>query len=145
MESMQMMEDIVNIYMPDFKYWSNERSKKYLKAKDYPEAARAIIKKIHRQVGDLVFDEIGLAKRGVLLRHQVIPDGLEDAENIMEFLAEEISPNTYINIMDQYSPSGKVSEKKYQEINRHPHSNELETVEKIARQNGLRRFDQRAV
>ena len=74
-----------------------------------------------------------------------MPDGLEDAENIMEFLAEEIFPNTYINIMDQYSSSGKVSEKKYQEINLCPHSNELGTVEKIARQKGLQRFDQRAV
>jgi putative pyruvate formate lyase activating enzyme len=84
-----------------------------LKAKDYPEVARAVIKEMHRQVGDLVLDENGLAKRGVLLRHLVMPDGLEDAENIMECLAEEISPNTYINIMDQYFPSGKVSEKKF--------------------------------
>jgi putative pyruvate formate lyase activating enzyme len=144
-ESMKMMEGIVDIYMPDFKFWNNKRSKKYLKAKDYPEAARAIIKEMHRQVGDLVFDENGLAKHGVLLRHLVIPDGLEDAESIMEFLAEEISPNTYLNIMDQYFPSVKVSEKKYQEINRRAHSNELETVEKIARQNGLHRFVQLAV
>ena len=140
-----MMEGIVDIYLPDFKYWNNKRPQKYLKAKDYPEAARAIIKEMHRQVGDLVFDENGLAKRGVLLRHLVMPDGLEDAENIMEFLAEEISPNTYLNIMDQYFPSVKVSEKKYQEINRRAHSNELETVEKIARQKGLQRFDQRAL
>jgi putative pyruvate formate lyase activating enzyme len=75
-----------------------------LKAKNYPEAARAIIKEMHRQVGDLVLDENGLAKFGVLLRHLVIPDGLEDAENIM----------------DQYFPSGKVSEKKYKDINRRP-------------------------
>jgi putative pyruvate formate lyase activating enzyme len=66
---------------------------------------------MHRQVGDLVLDKNGLAKRGVLLLHLVIPDGLEDAKNIMEFLAEEISPNTYVNIMDQYFPSGKMSKK----------------------------------
>lgn len=145
MESLQMMEGIVDIYMPDFKYWSNERSQKYLKAKDYPEVARAVIKEMHRQVGDLAFDENGLAKRGVLLRHLVMPDGLEDAEKIMEFLAKEISTDTYINIMGQYFPAGKVSEKKYQEINRRPHSQELETAEKIARQYGLKRFDLRAV
>jgi putative pyruvate formate lyase activating enzyme len=145
-ESIQMMEGIIDIYMPELKYWSTtERSPKYLKAKDYPEAARAVIKEMHRQVRDLVLDENGLAKRGVLLRHLVMTDGLEDAENIMEFLAEEISPNTYVNIMDQYFPSGKVSEKKYQEINRSPHSNKLETVEKIARQKGLQRFDQLAL
>ena len=139
-----MMEGIVDIYMPDFKYWSNERSQKYLKAKDYPEAARTVIKEMYRQVGDLVFDENGLAKRGVLMRHLVMPDGLEDAEKIMEFLAKEISPDTYVNIMGQYFPAGKVSEKKYQEINRRPNSQELETAETIARQYGLQRFDQRS-
>jgi putative pyruvate formate lyase activating enzyme len=72
-----------------------------LKAKHYPEAVRAIIKEMHRQVGDLVFDENGLAKRRVLLLHLIMLDGLEDAEKIMEFPAEEISPNTYLNIMDQ--------------------------------------------
>ena len=143
MESMRMMEGIVDIYMPDFKYWSNERSQKYLKAKDYPETARTEIKEMHRQVGDLVLDENGLAKRGVLLRHLVMPDGLEDAENIMGYLSKEISADTYLNIMSQYFPAGKVSEIKYQEINRRPYSQELATVEKIARQCGLHRFDQR--
>ena len=143
MESMRMMEGIVDIYMPDFKYWSNERSQKYLKAKDYPETARTVIKEMHRQVGDLVLDENGLAKRGVLLRHLVMPDGLEDAENIMGYLSQEISADTYLNIMSQYFPAGKVSEIKYQEINRRPYSQELATVEKIARQCGLHRFDQR--
>ena len=143
MESMQMMEGIVDIYMPDFKYWSNERSQKYLKAKDYPETARTVIKEMHRQVGDLVLDENGLAKRGVLLRHLVMPEGLEDAENIMKYLSKEISADTYLNIMAQYFPAGKVNEIKYQEINRRPHSQELATVEQIARQCGLYRFDQR--
>ena len=76
MENMKMMEGIVDIYMPDFKYWSKERSQKYLNAKNYPEAARTVIKEMHRQVGDLAFDENGLAKHGVLLRHLVMPDEL---------------------------------------------------------------------
>ena len=143
MESMQMMEGVVDIYMPDFKYWNNERSQKYLKAKDYPEAARTVIKEMHRQVGDLVLDENGLAKRGVLLRHLVMPDGLEDTENIMEFLVEEISIDTYVNLMGQYFPSGKVSEKKYHELNRRPQSRELTAAEEIARRKGLHRFDRR--
>jgi len=143
MESIQMMAGVVDIYMPDFKYWNNERSQKYLKAKNYPEAARAVIKEMHRQVGDLVLDENGLAKRGVLLRHLVMPDGLEDTENIMEFLVKEISTDTYVNIMGQYFPSGKVSEKKYHEINLRPQPQELATAEKIARQKGLHRFDHR--
>jgi putative pyruvate formate lyase activating enzyme len=140
MEIMQMIEDIINIYMPDFKYWNNERSKKYLKAKDYPEAARAVIQEMHRQVGDLVLDENGLAKRGVPLRHLVMLDGLEETKNIMEFLVKEVSTDTYVNIMGQYFPSGKVSKKNYQEINRRPHSQELVLAEKIARQKDLHRF-----
>ena len=143
MESIKMMEGIVDIYMPDFKYWSNERSQKYLKAKDYPETARKVIKEMYRQVGDLVFDENGLAKRGVLVRHLVMPDGLEDAENIIGYLSKEVSTDTYLNIMSQYFPAGKVSEKKYQEINRRPHTQELANVEKIALQYGLHRFDYR--
>ena len=82
-----------------------------MKAKDYPEAARTVIKELFKQVGDLVLDENGLAKRGVLLRHLVMPDGLEDAENILNFVAQEISVDTYINIMGQYFPTGKVREK----------------------------------
>ena len=74
MDSMRLMDGIVDIYMPDFKYWDNDRSKKYLKAKDYPETARTVIREMHRQVGDLVLDEYGLAKRGVLVRHLVMPD-----------------------------------------------------------------------
>ena len=143
MDSMRLMEGIVDIYMPDFKYWDNDRSRKYLKAKDYPETARTVIREMHRQVGDLVLDENGLAKRGVLLRHLVMPNNMEDTENIMAYLAGEISRDTYINIMDQYFPAGKVSEKKYGEINRRPFSQEVETSKKIARQKGLHRFDQR--
>ena len=99
LDSLRLMDGIVDIYMPDFKYWDNDRSQKYLKAKDYPETARTVIREMHRQVGDLVLDENGLAKRGVLVRHLVMPDNVEDTENIMAYLAEEISRDTYINIM----------------------------------------------
>ena len=140
MDSMRLMDGIIDIYMPDFKYWNSDRSQKYLKAKDYPETARTVIQEMHRQVGELKLDEKGLAKRGVLLRHLVMPDGREDTENIMKFLAEEISQDTYINIMGQYFPAGKVSEKKYSEINRHPNRSEIETANTIAQKNGLHRF-----
>ena len=144
MDSMRLMDGIIDIYMPDFKYWDNDRSKKYLKAKDYPETARAVIREMHRQVGDLLLDENGLAKRGVLLRHLVMPDNLEDTENIMAYIAREVSPNTYVNIMGQYFPAGKVSESKYSEINRRPRQAEIETAESISRQYGLYRFDKRS-
>lgn len=144
MDSMRLMDGIIDIYMPDFKYWDSGRSQKYLKAKDYPETARRVIREMHRQVGDLVLDENGLAKRGILLRHLVMPDNREDTENIMAYLAREISPDTYINIMGQYFPAGKVSEKKYGEINRRPTSSEIVTAKTIACQKGLHRFDKRS-
>ncbi len=144
MESMRLMDGIIDIYMPDFKYWDNDRSQKYLKAKDYPETARTVVQEMHRQVGDLLLDENGLAKRGVLLRHLVMPENLEDTENIMSYIAREVSPDTYVNIMGQYFPAGKVSESKYSEINRRPRKAEIETAESIAKQYGLHRFDKRS-
>ena len=101
------MDGIVDIYMPDFKYWSSDLSKRYLKTPDYPEAAREAFREMHRQVGDLVLDENGLAVRGLLVRHLVMPDGLEETRQIMGFLAE-LSRDTYVNIMAQYRPAGRV-------------------------------------
>jgi putative pyruvate formate lyase activating enzyme len=142
MDSMRLMEGIVDIYMPDFKYWDPEHSQKYLKARDYPETARTVIREMHRQVGDLLVDENGLAKRGVLVRHLVMP-GSPDVNEIMRFLAQEISTDSYLNIMDQYRPAGKVSEKRYSEINRPVSSTELENAFRVARKYQLHRFDAR--
>ncbi len=143
MESLKHMEGIVDIYMPDFKYWTEDEAKTYLKSPRYPEAAKAAIKEMHRQVGDLQFDEQGLAKRGVLVRHLVMPGALNETRRIMRFLAEVISPDTYVNIMDQYYPAGKVGSDKYVEINRHITSNELQGVFDAAKEAGLNRFDER--
>ena len=143
MESLKHMEGIVDIYMPDFKYWTEDEAKTYLKSPRYPEAAKAAIKEMHRQVGDLQFDEQGLAKRGVLVRHLVMPGALNETRRIMRFLADVISPDTYVNIMDQYYPAGKVGSDKYVEINRHITSNELQGVFDAAAEAGLNRFDER--
>ncbi|HIA32288.1 MAG TPA: radical SAM protein [Nitrospinaceae bacterium] len=143
MDSMRLMDGVVDIYMPDFKYWDSGLSKKYLIAKNYPDAARQVIKEMHRQVGDLVFDENGLAKRGILVRHLVMPGTIEDAQHIMRHLAREISPHTYVNVMSQYRPAGKVSEKKYPEINRKITHGEVEATVSIAKKEGLYRFDTR--
>jgi len=91
---------------------------KYLQAEDYPQAARAAIREMHRQVDDLRLDERGLALRGILVRHLVMPEGAAGTPDVMRFLAEEISPHTYVNIMAQYRPSWKVTEDKFPEINR---------------------------
>ncbi|NOX36697.1 MAG: radical SAM protein [Calditrichaeota bacterium] len=143
LESLQLMEGIVDIYMPDFKYWYPEKAKRYLKTDRYPEAARQAIKEMHRQVGDLQINEQGLATRGLLVRHLVMPGGLDDTREIMRFLAREISPHTYVNIMDQYRPEGKVNDRRYPEINRRITMEELEQAYQLAREAGLYRFDER--
>ena len=148
MESLHLLDGVVDIYMPDFKMWDERLSLRYLKAKDYPQAARQAFKEMHRQVGVLKMDENGLAKRGVLVRHLVMPDGLAGTADIMHFLAEELSPDTYVNIMDQYHPAGKVSAgtisgRKYEEINRRTTSSEVQQARKEAEKAHLWRFDQR--
>jgi putative pyruvate formate lyase activating enzyme len=143
LESIQSMEGIVDIYMPDFKFWDPELGKRYLKAKDYPEVARAAIKEMHRQVGPLVFDRHGLAKRGVLVRHLVMPGGIAEAREILRFLATEISPDTYVNIMAQYRPAGKVTAESYPEINRMVAPMEYREAIRIAYEEGLHRLDER--
>ncbi len=143
LSSLRLMDGLVDIYMPDFKYWDPARAKKYLKTDKYPEAARQAIKEMHRQVGDLVLDRHGLAVRGLLVRHLVMPGALEDTRQIMRFLAEEISPHTYINIMAQYHPAGKVGPQRYSEINRRITTEELRLAYQYAREAGLYRFDER--
>ncbi len=143
MESLELMDGIVDIYMPDFKYWSSERSKIYLKAEDYPEAARSAIKEMHRQVGPLVLDADGLARRGLLIRHLVMPGCLDETRAILEWIVTELGPDTYVNLMDQYYPAGKVSATQYAEINRRLTSREFEEAKAIARELGLRRLDER--
>ena len=138
LESIQLMEGIVDVYMPDFKYWSSDRSKTYMKAANYPEAARRAIKEMHRQVGDLVFDGDGIARRGLLIRHLVMPGCLDETRAILAWIAGELGPDTYVNVMDQYYPAGKVTGEKYPEINRGLTSEEFSAAQAIARDLGLR-------
>ncbi len=143
LESLRHMDGIIDVYMPDFKFWDPEVSKRLMKAKDYPEAARAAIKEMYRQVGHLTFDESGLARRGLLVRHLVMPGGLAETREIMHFLAQEVSPHTYVNIMAQYYPAGKVGPEKYSEINRRTSGEEYQKAVQIACEAGLTRFDER--
>jgi len=143
MESLVLLDGVVDIYMPDFKYWDAEVSLTYVKARDYAQSARRAIKEMHRQVGDLVIDERGLAKRGLMVRHLVMPKGLEETRQIMRFIAGEISTNTYVNIMAQYYPAGKVDENNYAEINRYITEEEYREAIEIAHGEGLFRLDPR--
>jgi putative pyruvate formate lyase activating enzyme len=143
LESLSLMDGMVDIYMPDFKYWSRERSKTYMQAGDYPDAARAAIKVMHQQVGPLVFDDDGLARRGLLVRHLVMPGSLDETRKILQWIAAELGRDTYVNLMDQYYPAGKVSGDRFPEINRRLTSTEYRDALTIARDLGLRRIDER--
>jgi putative pyruvate formate lyase activating enzyme len=143
MESLSLLDGIVDIYMPDFKFWDAKISLMYVKAKDYAESARRAIKEMHRQVGDLVVDGRGLARRGLMVRHLVMPMGLAETREIMRFIATEISMNTYVNIMAQYYPAGKVDDNNYPEINRHITETEYNEAVAIANEEGLFRLDPR--
>ena len=143
LESISLMDGIVDIYMPDLKYWSTEKSKTYLKAADYPDAARRAIKAMHDQVGTLVVDAEGLARRGVLLRHLVMPGSLDETRKILEWVASELGPGTYVNLMDQYYPAGKVSNERYADINRRLRRSEFTEAQGFALELGLQRLDAR--
>ena len=117
-----------------------EKSKYYLKTPEYPATARKVIKEMYRQVGDLIMDEQGLAQKGLLLRHLVLPGSPEESRNIFEFIANEISPATLVNIMGQYYPAGKVNDRRYPEINHRLKSGELAQAIELAKNAGLTRI-----
>ncbi|MGA2237159.1 MAG: radical SAM protein [Terriglobales bacterium] len=141
LDSLALMDGIVDIYMPDFKFWDAESGRRYAKAPDYPEAARRAIKEMHRQVGTLVTDEQGVALRGVLLRHLIMPCGVAGTPEIMNWISRELGPESYVSLMVQYHPACRVTEKQYPEINRCISPSELEHAVDAFRSAGLSRFD----
>jgi len=144
LESLRLMDGVVDIYMPDFKFWDSEMARRYLKAADYPETARAAIKEMHRQVGPLIFDADGVAKRGLLLRHLVMPGDICGTGEIMRWIAQELGADTYVNIMAQYRPAGGVSGTQYPEIDRCLTHDEFQRAVNVAREAGLFRLDGRS-
>ncbi len=138
LKSISLLDGIVDIYMPDLKYWSKERSRRYLMAEDYPAAALAAVREMHREVGYLTMDADGLATRGVLIRHLVMPGALDETRSLLTWIATELGPDTYVNLMDQYRPAGKVSAVRYAEINRPVSSEEFRAAWEIAQGLGLR-------
>ncbi len=141
MESLQVMDGLVDVYMPDFKLWDSQRSGHYLRARDYPEVARRTIAEMHAQVGVLRVDEEGLALRGLLIRHLVMPGMPDDTRDIMAWLAS-LSRDTYVNIMGQYYPAWKAeSDDRYADIGRRVYPGEMADAYKAAVQAGLWRLD----
>ncbi|MEW6326730.1 MAG: radical SAM protein [Thermodesulfobacteriota bacterium] len=141
LETIKLLDGIFDIYMPDFKYWDDAVAKRLSKAPHYAEVAKEAIKEMHRQVGDLTLDEQGVAQRGLLVRHLVLPEGLAGTREVMRFLAREISTNTYVNIMDQYRPCGEAY--KYPPLDRHITVDEYKEALRIAKEEGITRLDTR--
>jgi putative pyruvate formate lyase activating enzyme len=141
LEMLRLLDGVVDIYMPDMKYSDAANALRYSRAKDYPVINRLAVREMHRQVGDLVLDENGLAVRGLLVRHLVLPGGLAGTREIVHFLAEEISKNTYLNLMDQYRP--EYNAYRYPELNRRITREEYLQAVSLAQEAGLERLDRR--
>ncbi len=139
-ETLQLLDHIVDIYMPDFKFWDPDTADLTCQAEDYPQVAQAAIREMHRQVGDLVMDEQGIARRGLLVRHLVMPQGLAGTRQVMEFIAGEISINTYVNIMPQYRPCGELN--RTPQLQRAITRTEFNQALQAAKQAGISRLDE---
>jgi len=127
----------VDIYMPDFKYGADAEAQRLSGAREYTRWCRESLREMHRQVGDLAVNDRGVAVSGLLVRHLVLPRGLAGSREVIDFLAEEISPDTFLNVMDQYHPAYRAAE--VRELNRRVYRQEVEEVLAYARQKGLRR------
>ena len=137
--SLELLDGVVDIYMPDFKYMDTAAALKYSKAEGYPETAKAAIKEMHRQTGDLLIESRGIALRGILVRHLVLPGGIAGTHELVKFIAKEISKNTYINIMDQYHPCYRAS--KHPPLDRRITAQEYSEAVQMAEEAGLTRID----
>jgi putative pyruvate formate lyase activating enzyme len=140
-EALALLDGIVDIYMPDVKYGDSALARRYSKVRNYVEANQAAVREMHRQVGDLVLDENGVALRGLLVRHLVLPEDIAGTWKVLEFLAEEVSRDTYLNLMDQYRPCYRADE--YPELDRPVSGAEYADALATAERLGLRRLDRR--
>jgi putative pyruvate formate lyase activating enzyme len=140
-EALELLDGVIDIYMPDMKYSDRYIARRYSKIGNYPEVNRAAVKEMHRQVGDLVVDANGIAQRGLLVRHLILPHNLAGTSDIVRFLAEEVSVDTYLNLMDQYRPAYKIHGDP--QLNRPLKAEEYQEALELARSAGLRRLDQR--
>ena len=136
-ETLKFLEGVVDIYMPDMKYSRNEAGRRYSGVPDYWEVNKQAVKEMHRQVGDLEVDGSGVARRGLLIRHLVLPETVAGTEEVLEFIGDEISRNSYVNVMDQYRPCWDAY--KFEELERPITGEEYRRAVDTARQLGLDR------
>jgi len=136
-ETLKLLENIIDIYMPDIKYSINENALKYSGVQNYWENVKLAIKEMHRQVGELKISKRGIAQRGLLIRHLVLPNDIAGTKKVIGFVADEISTDSYINIMDQYRPAYNAN--KYEKLNRGITPSEFKEVVDYAISKGLMR------
>ena len=137
-ETLKLLDGIIDIYMPDIKYSDDKNALKYSNAPHYFKIMKAAIKEMHRQVGDLILDEEGIAVKGLLIRHLVLPNNLAGTEKIIKFIAKEISPNSFVNIMDQYYPCFRADQ--YLKLSRRITQEEYSQAINLAKKAGLKRL-----
>ena len=132
-----LLDGVIDIYMPDVKFSSSEVAGRLCNATDYPDVVKAALKEMHCQVGDLRMDSHGIAKRGLLIRHLVMPNGLAGTEDLMRFIVEQLSPHSYVNIMAQYRPVHQA--RAFSDVNRPINMEEFREALEIARTCGIHR------
>ncbi|MDT8273950.1 MAG: radical SAM protein, partial [Desulfomonilia bacterium] len=137
--TLHLLEGIFDLYMPDFKFWDGSYAEKFCSAPDYGDVAREALKEMHSQVGDLTIGDDGIAIRGLMVRHLVMPGSIAGTEQVMEFLARELSKGTYVNVMDQYRPCYRAHDDPL--LDRRITREEYLEAVKSAREAGLSRFD----
>lgn len=140
-ETLRLLDGIVDIYMPDYKFAREDDARKFADAPDYPRQVRRALLEMHRQVGDLLLDDRGIAYRGLLIRHLVLPEGHAGSEECFQWIAEKLSRNTYLNIMDQYRPCGTAD--RHRDLSRVITSGEYREAVQLAKKHGLIRLDSR--
>ena len=141
LEVIRALEGVVDIYMPDCKFADPEQARRWCNAPDYPEVNRRVMREMYRQVGDLMVDDDGIAVRGMLVRHLVMPGDLAGTAKTMAFIAAELSTSTYVNLMDQYRPCHHAA--RHPELNRCVTRQEMDEAREAARSAGITRLDDR--
>ena len=139
MATLKLLDGVFDIYMPDFKFWGSQVAESSCQAGDYPEVTRKALAEIHRQVGVLQIDAAGIARRGLLIRHLVLPGGLAGTRDIMRFISQKLSPDSYVNLMSQYRPCGRAAE--VMGLDSHLAPEEYKNAVRAATEEGITRLD----
>ena len=137
-ETLSLLESVVDIYMPDMKYGTNDKARRYSGVPDYVEVNQAAVKAMHQQVGDLMINSEGLAERGLIIRHLLLPQGVAGTEKVLSFIAQQLGSNTYLNLMNQYSPEYRA--RSYNELKGRVSLGEYQKARELAKSLGLTRL-----